>query len=156
MALDLNCNDQPYIVGRITAIVEFLVKTPPAFASKVASNPRDQCFSYHIAKCMKETDGLINLVGRMGSLSDYKDPKGQFWMGYYHQKAFSTRNSIGLMICERRRELGMTQKQLAEKCLLTESTVSKIESGRWSASVDILSKIASALDMELTIVEKHQ
>ena len=56
---------------------------------------------------------------------------------------------IGNLIKLRRTELGMSQKELAEKCGYTNrSTISRIESGERDIPVRQLKKIAAALGME--------
>lgn len=60
---------------------------------------------------------------------------------------------IGQRLKEIRKERGMTATELAELCGLSQTTISKVENGRWSASVDILSKICEVLDARLDIVK---
>ena len=56
---------------------------------------------------------------------------------------------IGNLIKLRRTELGMSQKELAERCGYTnKSTISRIESGERDIPVRQLKKIAAALGME--------
>lgn len=55
------------------------------------------------------------------------------------------RERIGTRIAELRKACGMTQEGLANKCGLQRTTISKIERGRFSVSVDILSRICGAL-----------
>ena len=59
---------------------------------------------------------------------------------------------IGNRIRELREAQGLTSTQLGEMCGLTQSTISKVENGRWSASIDILSKICDALGARVEIV----
>jgi len=59
---------------------------------------------------------------------------------------------IGSRLREIREAQGLTTTQLGEKCGLTPSTISKVENGRWSASIDILSKICDALGARVEIV----
>ena len=56
---------------------------------------------------------------------------------------------VGHLIKLRRIELGLTQKELAERCGYTnKSTISRIESGERDIPVRQLKKIAAALGME--------
>lgn len=56
---------------------------------------------------------------------------------------------VGKLIRTRRMELGLTQKELAERCGYTnKSTISRIESGERDIPVTQLKKIAAALGME--------
>lgn len=59
---------------------------------------------------------------------------------------------IGSRLRELREAQGLTSTQLAEKCGLTQSTISKVENGKWSVSLDILSKICEALGARVEIV----
>ena len=154
MALNKDCYDRPYIIGRITAYIEAYENTPVGFAGKVSTNPQDQSFSYHLRNALKkavdESDsGFLELANMMGDLRDYHDSAGKFWLGYYHQKADFDRDKIGSAIQKKRIELGWTQTDLADRCGLSYSTISKIESGRWSASVDLLSSLGPALGLSL-------
>lgn len=59
---------------------------------------------------------------------------------------------IGQRLCELRKEQGLTSTQLAERCGLTQSTISKVENGKWSVSLDILSKICGAMGAKVEII----
>lgn len=59
---------------------------------------------------------------------------------------------IGNRLRELREAKGLTTTLLGEKCGLTQSTISKVENGKWSVSLDILSKICEALGARVEIV----
>ena len=59
---------------------------------------------------------------------------------------------IGLRLRELREAQGLTTTLLGERCGLTQSTISKVENGKWSVSLDILSKISAALGAKVEIV----
>lgn len=59
---------------------------------------------------------------------------------------------IGSRIRELREAQGLTSTQLGEMCGLTQSTISKVENGKWSVSIDILSKVCEALGARVEIV----
>ena len=63
----------------------------------------------------------------------------------------NVRESIGEQIRSRRKELGMTQQELAEQCGVLQTTINKIENGRYSVSVDKLAIIARVLKCSLVI-----
>lgn len=63
------------------------------------------------------------------------------------------RGRIGKKIREIREKKGLTQESLSELTGMTRTTISKIEAGKFNASVDLLGKILSALDAELDIKE---
>ncbi|APR87297.1 hypothetical protein A7982_12646 [Minicystis rosea] len=52
---------------------------------------------------------------------------------------------IGLRVFERRRALGLTQKELAEKAEMQQSNVARIERGEQNLTVRTLCKLAEAL-----------
>lgn len=63
------------------------------------------------------------------------------------------RERIGARIAELRKSLGMNQEDLAAKCGLQRTTVSKIERGRFSVSVDMLSRICVALGARIELTQ---
>lgn len=58
---------------------------------------------------------------------------------------------IGTSIAKRRKELHLSQEQLAEKADISQTHISKIELGKDNPSLDLLERIATALDCELFI-----
>lgn len=48
-------------------------------------------------------------------------------------------------------ELGLTQKELARKCGIKQSNISRLESGKANPTIKFLQKIAKALDSDLFI-----
>ena len=50
-------------------------------------------------------------------------------------------------MAEARREQGMTQKQLAERALVDQAVVSRVERGRANITSDLLADVACALGM---------
>ena len=63
-------------------------------------------------------------------------------------------NSIGLAIRERRKELGITQPHLGELANISTNTLYKLERGQGNPSLDVLSKLADVLGMELKLEVK--
>ena len=59
---------------------------------------------------------------------------------------------IGSRLRELREAQGLTTTQLAEMCGMSHSTISKVENGKWSVSIDILSKVCEALGARVEIV----
>ena len=53
-----------------------------------------------------------------------------------------------------REKKGYSQKQLAEKMNINRSTISKIENGKFSITVDYLVRFSIFLDYEFKVVEK--
>lgn len=61
---------------------------------------------------------------------------------------------IGLQLNELREKQGLTYRQLAELTGLSFSNISKIEKGKYSVGLDVLQKIADALDADVTIMKR--
>lgn len=64
---------------------------------------------------------------------------------------FRTRRRIGEKIATLRKGKGLTVRQLAEKTGLNQSNISSIENGKYSAGLDVLNKIAQALDTTIDL-----
>ena len=64
-----------------------------------------------------------------------------------------TRETFGAKVSKARNRKGFTQEKLAEMADITQNNLSRIERGLYSPGVDILLRIADALDMELDFVE---
>ena len=56
---------------------------------------------------------------------------------------------LGQRIAIQRRAFGLTQARLAEKIDVQPETISRIETGKRTASLDLVARIADALDLEL-------
>lgn len=61
---------------------------------------------------------------------------------------------VGQRIAESRKEHAMTQQQLADAVGISREHIARIEAGKYSVGLDILVKVAKALDMELEFVTK--
>lgn len=60
--------------------------------------------------------------------------------------------NIGIRIAFLRREAGLTQTQLAEKCGMMQPNIARIEAGTYATSIDVLSRIAEALGKRIELV----
>jgi ribosome-binding protein aMBF1 (putative translation factor) len=58
---------------------------------------------------------------------------------------------IAGQVADRRRELGLSQAELAEICGTTQSAIARLESGGRPPRIDTLLKLAHALDCELVV-----
>lgn len=61
----------------------------------------------------------------------------------------NTRESFGRKIIEARITARLTQDQLAENAGITQNNLSRIENGKYNPGLDILLRIANALNKEL-------
>lgn len=68
---------------------------------------------------------------------------------YLHE----SRLKMGQNIREIREKRGYSQDELAEIMEVNRSTISKIENGKFSFSIDYLSKFSFFLDFDLTLVD---
>lgn len=64
------------------------------------------------------------------------------------------REQIGQKISLLRQEKGLSLRELATLTGLDHSNIGKIEKGRYNVGIDILGKIADALDVEITLIDK--
>ena len=66
------------------------------------------------------------------------------------------RKAMGESIRELRIAQGWTQEQLAQIAGITAANVRSIEAGKYAVNIDVLNKIAVALNAELRLIEKEQ
>ena len=59
---------------------------------------------------------------------------------------------IGQRIQELRKEAGLTQTQLAEKCGMAQPNIARLEAGTYATSIDVLSRIAEVLGKRIELV----
>lgn len=62
------------------------------------------------------------------------------------------RKRIGRRIAEERKNAGITQIELAERCGLAQSHIARVEAGRYSVGFDTLESIAEAIGMTVDLV----
>lgn len=65
------------------------------------------------------------------------------------------RKAMGESIRELRIAQGWTQEQLADIAGITAANVRRIEAGKYAVNIDVLNKIAIALNAELRLIEKE-
>lgn len=64
------------------------------------------------------------------------------------------REKIGKRISQLRQQKGLSLRQLAEKCDVTFQNINKIENGKYNVGIDILGRIAEALEVEIELIDK--
>lgn len=64
------------------------------------------------------------------------------------------RERIGKRIAEIRKAKGLSQAKLSELTGIAPGNIARIETGKYSTGIDILSKIANALGYKLDFTEK--
>lgn len=88
---------------------------------------------------------------KLDSFEDYlaeelKDP--EFKRGYEEEK---NKLDLGYKIRQARERLGITQQELASRIGTRQSNISRLEFGNYNFTVEMLRKIADALDMSLEV-----
>lgn len=68
------------------------------------------------------------------------------------KKSIEKRERIGSRIAELRRERGMSQAQLAEATGLKQPNIARIEAGKYSTTLDLLTTIADALGVKVDFI----
>lgn len=68
------------------------------------------------------------------------------------EKRQQYRIRIGKRIAEERAKLGLSQTDLANMSGINRATIAKIELGRWSVGIDILGKIAEAMNLRVDLI----
>lgn len=62
------------------------------------------------------------------------------------------RQRIGMRIAELRKQVGMTQTELAIRSGIHQGHIARLEKGVYGATIDVLSSIAAALDRRIDFV----
>jgi len=71
-----------------------------------------------------------------------------------HLEALKARLDLAVQLIERRRQLGMTQVQLAEASGIAQAVISRIEQGRANPTANTLNSLARSLDASLTLTAR--
>ena len=67
----------------------------------------------------------------------------------------ATRSEIGKIIAQSRKALGRTQKQISAQIGINTTTLSEIENGRFSGSLEILEHYIDAVGLQLEVKPKQ-
>lgn len=67
---------------------------------------------------------------------------------------FSERERIGCRVTELRKAAGMTQEDLADKAGINRVTITKVEAGKFAATIDLLTKIAEVFGTKIDFIKK--
>ena len=65
----------------------------------------------------------------------------------------ATRDRIGIRITLLRKQMGLTQEELAQRAGLQRTHVSRIEAGKYAVTLETIQAIAEALGMTVDIVD---
>jgi len=67
------------------------------------------------------------------------------------QRRLATYEAIARQVIKHRAASGLSQKQLADRVGTSHSAISRIETGQHASSVEVLRRIATALDLDLVV-----
>lgn len=90
------------------------------------------------------------LLQQIAAEAEAEGPAGQA-----HLHSLRDRFDLAVQVLERRRELHMTQQQLADASGLHQTVVSRIEQGVANPTVRTLGAVARALDARLTLTGRQ-
>jgi DNA-binding XRE family transcriptional regulator len=69
---------------------------------------------------------------------------------------YEGRKKIGFQIELLRKERNLTQKELSELAGITQANIAKIENGKYSVGLDVLNRIASAMNVNIGFNENEK
>lgn len=148
-----------YKIGQIYALVEIIherSKQTNIDVNDVLTNPsslNDKIeYAINLASTELEEyaepirDLLIEISFIPESFSDSE--KEDFQKGYLDERIQlkTIRYEIGNVIANKRAELGITQHQLSAMTGISQSNLGRIEKGRYTIGIDVLEKIAMAIN----------
>lgn len=98
-------------------------------------------------------ESVADSAGRLARESEeYREAREE----YAAIRELRERNWIAAHIRERRYELELTQKEVAERAGTSHSFISKVEGGDHMPTIPVLKRILAVLDEELLIGIEHQ
>lgn len=143
-----------YYAGKALAIAEYKGHVTRQDIDAIDTNQSKDLLSKIISVSLRddqsgEMEVLAGLIAR-----SYYDPwsSDDFYQGYKEQSSQMFRRLFGLRMLDARKKCGLTQQQLSERSGVRRHTISDIEKGRWSASIDLIYRILKAMDCDLQIV----
>ena len=143
-----------YYAGKALAIAEYNGHVNRQDIDTIDTNQSKDLLSKIISVSLRddqsgEMEVLAGLIAR-----SYYEPwdSNDFCQGYKEQSSQMFRRLFGLRMLEARKKCGLTQQQLSERSCVRRHTISDIEKGRWSASIDLIYRILKAMDCDLQIV----
>ena len=143
-----------YYAGKALAIAEYNGHVNRKDIDTINTNQSKDLLSKIISLSLRddqsgEMEVLAGLIAR-----SYYGPwnSDDFYQGYKEQSSQMFRRLFGLRMLEARKKCGLTQQQLSERSGVRRHTISDIEKGRWSASIDLIYRILKSMDCDLQIL----
>lgn len=152
----MDTKQRNYLLGRATALIERITDMPHRVVAKIAAHPIDMVQTWLVKATINDQDELMEVMRQIDEIPTFLtiSQQGDFWMGYYKQCNSNTfREKIGSQLKSARISKEMSIAQVAELAQMTEATVSKIENGKWSVSLDTLERVCSALGVTISLAE---
>lgn len=152
--------DTMYLIGKAVALIESTCEGdkgfPNSFVSVCAPPKKSQSFIYWCREALRKgCEDLCFIADLDYSSMVMADPSGRYWVGYYQTKGEISKQKervrIGKLVMELRKKKGYTLQKLADLCGINLQNIAKIEKGKYNVSIDILGRIATALDAKLII-----
>lgn len=152
----METRERNYLLGRVTGLVARLTDMPHRVVPKIAASPIEIVKCWLPKATIKDQDELMSIMSQIDEIPTSLTivQQGDFWMGYYKQcSENSFRERIGNQMKAIRMTRGMSLSQVANLSGTTETTISKIENGKWSVSIDMIEKVCRALNVEIILTE---
>ena len=152
----LMSNTLAYYAGKALAIAEYNGHVTRQDIDTINTNQSKDLLSKAISLSLRDNpSGEIEVLAGLIARS-YDDPwdSDDFFLGYKEQSSQMFRRLFGLRMLEARKKCGLTQQQLSERSGVRRHTISDIEKGRWSASIDLIYRILKSIDYDLQILKR--
>lgn len=148
-----------YKIGQLCALVEVMherTRSGEIFISEIMENPDklnknlDSLISVACTELEEYSGQIRDLLLEIGTLPTSLDDeeKESFKNGYQYERIQlkTIRYQIGNAIAKKRIESGLTQHQLCAMTGISQSNLGRIEKGRYTIGIDVLEKIALAMN----------
>lgn len=155
----MEAKERNYLLGRATALVERITGMPNRVVPKIAAHPIEIVRHWLIKATVADTDELVEVMSQIDEIpvSLTVVQQSDFWLGYYRQCSDNSfRERLGSQLKAVRLTRGMSLNQVALLSGTTETTISKIENGKWSVSIDLIERVCRALNVELMLTDSRQ
>ncbi|HIJ23716.1 MAG: helix-turn-helix transcriptional regulator [Gammaproteobacteria bacterium] len=72
------------------------------------------------------------------------------------QNKIRSKQELGILLRNKRKEMGFKQKELAIKASVRQPLISDIENGETNVKFDTIIKVLAALDLDLTVIRRQK
>ncbi|MFG6386069.1 MAG: helix-turn-helix domain-containing protein [Muribaculaceae bacterium] len=161
-------NIESYNLGRLIAVIEVCVDTPADFVGMAIQNPLQKLVPLFIQAAKQESanneseynhliTAIVNNIPPTFPARLSPTEATQAWMGYHKQRTRIAdpkiiRTEIGTKIRNAREAAALSQQQLADLAGIDRTNVAKIETGRYNVTLETLSRICTAMGLNLDLI----